>query len=144
MSRPIYETEADLNRESEVAKVMEKVLHGKLEKLPKLYSADYALVDGSKGIKAWVEVRCRGKFYPDPFMSGAKYWKARAMTSITGLPFYMVYSFADKGIFVLTINGSESTKYIIGGRPVTDRNDPADQEPMVVFDIKDMKQVAEF
>ena len=117
-----------------MAQFLEQRWNCTLRKLPIAYRVDCALFRAGK-LSAWVEIKCRGKRYAEMFLSLHKYMAGRDLAVASGVPFIIVYAFADGGI--LSVKTDDRTPLIdVGGR--TDRNDWQDIEPMVVLKINEM------
>jgi hypothetical protein len=138
MSRNYY-TQKDKEAEEAVARELEKHFGYKLVKMSDTYVLDYLMVDPSKNVKAFIEIKVRGKYYPDPFITSVKYWSLRNVRKMSNIPVLVVMSFPEMGIFYKDLDGTETTRYIVGGR--TDRNDINDWEAQTVFDIKEFTKI---
>lgn len=135
--RPMYESEADLDREW--VAVQEFCDHTKTIpiKLPIGARADYMLCRGREG-KAVVEVKCRNNrrtAYPTYMLSKGKY---DALCQWSSMGFYVA----------LLVNWEDSIGYVSipiehevseGGR--WDRSDPKDVEPVVLIDVGKFKLI---
>lgn len=134
MTRPIYENAASRNAEREVAEFLQQRWNCTLRKLPMAYRVDCALFKGGR-LAGWIEIKCRGRRYPEMFLSLHKYMSGRDLARASGVPFLIVYGFSDGGIF--SLKTTEDTPVIdIGGRQ--DRGDWQDVEPMVLLKLADM------
>lgn len=129
--RPIYETPDTLRDERAV--IQSACAHWGCEsiKLPMSYRIDFAVLMGGQ-VEAWAEVKCRGKMYPEMYLSLGKWSAGKELSRATGLPFLLLYSFKDRGVFWRRVD-EDSPSFVIGGR--TDRNDWQDIEPMAVFSL---------
>jgi hypothetical protein len=123
--------------ESKEDRTVEKILikdHISREalKLPKSYGFDFMVQHGSKVPQVW-EVKRRKKRYSTWFVSLLKLLKAQHYESL-GIKAYALVEIEGK---VYSLRFTETPYYIKwGGR--SDRNDSADQEPMVHYRLKDM------
>ena len=137
--RPTYETETSLKAEREVAQQLEKRWRCKLIKLPISYRADY-LAFRDKPV-AVIEIKCRGKRYPEMILSLHKFLEARglakALSTEREVPFILVYSFPEGIWWGNVTNYPLDIK--IGGRK--DRNDWQDTEPVQMFDLAGFKKL---
>ena len=101
-------------------------------KLPKSYGFDFMVQHGPKLPEVW-EVKRRKKKYSTWFVSLLKLLKAQHYESL-GMKAYALVEIEGK---VYTLRFTETPYYIEwGGR--SDRNDSADQEPMVHYRLSDM------
>lgn len=133
--RPTYETQEDRERQTSTIAVIERRWNCVATALKAMSPIDYALCRGRE-IRAWAEVKVRtnpaGK-YPDYMLSLHKWQDGIRQSEFTGLPFFLVVGFTDGVRFVRGYKDLQ-VKYAIGGR--TDRNDPADIEPVVLIDMR--------
>lgn len=136
---PLYITQKDKDAQSLVAKKLSAHLGLKLEEMSDTYIVDYVAVDSKNNIKAFIEIKNRYKFYPDPFISSHKYWSLRNIRKMSDLPTLIVVSFPENGIYYKDLDGTETTKYILGGR--TDRGDANDWEAQTVFDLNEFTKI---
>src|SRR5690606_34328492 len=132
MSRPRYETPADLAGERAIAELVEQEWKAQLQKLPEQYKLDYAAYrDGE--LVAWLEIKCRSHAadaYPTLILSVAKWHAGVALAVTTGHPFILVANFVDGAKFVRYSRGKVlDVRYGPGGR--TDRGDAQDREPVI-------------
>jgi hypothetical protein len=132
MNRPIYEKEADLDNEQEVLTRLEKAWKCRGQKLPIRYGADYCLTVEGK-IKAWAEIKCRDKKYPEMWVSLREWMAGKELAQVTSRPFLLVYAFNGE---IYWKNVENDTPEIVMGGGRTDRGDWQDQEPMAVFLIE--------
>ena len=135
--RPVYETEAHLQGEEEVAKKLEAWINNPLAtvvKTPPLAPYDYCIV--KKGlISGVVEIKVRSNpsdKYPTYMISLEKVSQCTSHANIIGCPFYVVVQWTDE----LGRWKFDRDQYTtgIGGR--TDRNDSMDQEAVIYIPIK--------
>jgi len=135
MSRPIYETPADLVNERRVADALLERWRCNAVKLPRRYEIDYALSRGNR-VMAWAEVKCRTnprEQYPTYMVALGKVLTGLNLSQRTNLPFMLVVQWTDSlGWVTPTFDAIH-----IGGRH--DRGDCEDQEPMVHIPIADFK-----
>jgi len=143
--RPLYETAGDLSNEL-------RLIHAHFPeyqafKLPRSYQMDFALLEngakkGKHPIQRFIEVRKRkiasDKY--DTFMcSAAKYERACNMKVRYNVPVHILVEWTDiVGLADLT-EPSMDYGFPVNGRE--DRNDPADVEPVALFNIKDKFEV---
>lgn len=136
MTRPLYETDSDLSNEEKVITfLVEKWgLQGWL-KLSLSYGLDYAMCRIPGVISSYVEIKVRpGLSYGAPggyFLSLHKVMRAREINAETGSPCHLVVSFPGDGSIYRADMFSHEPGCIVAGR--TDRGDPLDQEPHVVY-----------
>ena len=104
-------------------------------KLPKSYGFDFMVHHGTKLPEVW-EVKRRKKRYDTWFVSLLKLLKAQHYEAI-GIKAYALVEIEGR---VYTLRLTETPYYIEwGGR--SDRNDSADQEPMVHYKLNNMKEI---
>lgn len=135
--RPIYENAQTLANEKQTADLLCKVWDCEAFKLPIAYRVDYAFGRESE-IKAWVEIKCRNAKYEEMFLSLHKWISGKELSSMTGLPFVLVYNI--KGELYWKRVENDKPKIVIGGRK--DRNDWQDIETMAVFNIQDFEKIS--
>ena len=141
MNRPQYETQLDLKREQEAIRALERVSGRKSFKLPVSYRIDFAMTNNEDEITSWVEVKCRKnphKKYPTLAISVTKLMAGVSFEQKTNLPFFLVVHWPDFLGYV-RISDLFEFKIIRGGR--SDRNDNADEEPMVHIPIEKFKEL---
>lgn len=127
--RPTYETADDRSKERQIIDLVATKFGMKAVKLPQFQDIDFALM---KGEVVWgvVEVKARGRHYPQMFLSLHKVQALRQYAA-AGLQARVIFA-TPKGIFAKKIGPLEIDGWIgIGGR--TDRGDAKDQELMVHF-----------
>lgn len=97
MSKIMYETKQDLQREKRIIEKIANKWNCKYKKLPIQYRLDFALTRDSK-IKALVEIRVR-KFRSDRYktiiVSAMKRLTARSLSKELSVPSYFVVKFDD-------------------------------------------------
>jgi hypothetical protein len=141
--RPIYETTADLQREDDVLKVLEKLWNLKLIKLPIRYHLDFVAVKEDRA-KAFVEVKTRNYSMQQIdamggyLMSIGKWSSAKSLYDCSGLPFVLVAKTTD-GIYYSVFKEFKPDDILVRGR--TDRNDWQDIEPCVVIRADKFKKL---
>ena len=135
--RPVYETEAHLQGEEEVAKKLEAWINNPLAtvvKTPPLAPYDYCIV--KKGlISGVVEIKVRSNpsaKYPTYMISLEKVSQCTSHANIIGCPFYVVVQWTDS----LGRWKFDRDQYTTGMGGRTDRNDSMDQEPVIYIPIK--------
>lgn len=133
MSRPIYETAEDRDREQKIIEAVCKAFHPcSSHRLPRKYALDYFLqfgVDGSA--MAWCEVKRRynkREDYPTYMISLRKVLEGVGHSEATGHAFLIIVQW-DDGIFVANIEDIKGLRVEMGGR--ADRFDSEDIEPVV-------------
>lgn len=127
MTRPIYETEADVSEQESIARRLEPFWHVKLKKLPRLHCMDHVgFSERSGNCVMWVEIKRRFiafGCYPDIILSSRKVAEACKLNAITFLPCFFVVKFDDALAWTNMIAPWPSSK---GGRE--DRGDEFDVE----------------
>ena len=134
-----YYTQKDKDAEEVVARKLEEHFKLKLVKMSDTYVLDYLMVDDQNNVKAFIEVKVRYKYYPDPFITTMKYVDLCNIRQVTGVPTLIVMSFPEEGIFYKSLDGSQKVRQIVGGRK--DRNDVNDWEAQTVFDLKEFVHI---
>ncbi|PCH79084.1 MAG: hypothetical protein COC02_08885 [Rhodospirillaceae bacterium] len=130
--RTQYESKEDRTIEQELIK---NHVSSRPLKLPKSYGFDFMVQHGPKLPEVW-EVKRRKKKYSTWFVSLLKLLKAQDYEAL-GIKAYALVEIEGK---VYTLRFTETPYYIEwGGR--SDRNDSADQEPMVHYKLSDMKEI---
>ena len=130
--RTQYESKEDRTVEKKL--IHDYVSTGAL-KLPKSYGFDFMVQHGPKLPEVW-EVKRRKKRYSTWFVSLLKLLKAQHYEAL-GIKAYALVEIEGK---VYTLRFTETPYYIEwGGR--ADRNDSADQEPMVHYKLNNMKEI---
>lgn len=137
--RPTYETDADIAKEAEVAKVAAEKWNCEMFKLAKFGQFDFAAIRSGQ-IKAFVEIRCRSNrsdAYPTMIVSANKVIAAWQTEMATGIPAFFVVRWTDQIGF---INLAQRFAVTIGGR--VDRGDKADIEAVCHIPIDQFQMIA--
>lgn len=143
--RPMYETGADLDRETSVVNIIEKAWNCTMTKLPIRYHLDYVARRGDKAV-AFCEIKTRTYTMAqiDSFggylMSIGKWSSAESLYRASGLPFSLVVHATD-GIYYSTFKEFIPDDVLVRGR--TDRNDWQDIEPCVLLNTKRFTKLQE-
>jgi hypothetical protein len=141
MTRPIYETQHDLDHEKEIADLLSKKWSADFHKLPIKNNVDFLVTREGKGI-AFIEYKHREKLsfeaFPTYMVSLDKWMKMRDIQNNTGLPCHLVVRFKELTAWV---NCDADFHIGINGRK--DRNDPQDIEPMAYIDMKAFKFITQ-
>ena len=143
MSRPQYETDADLQRESAVIERFKSKWNVEVEKLPVRYYLDYIMHRGDKTL-AFCEIKTRNvkiqqiKDWGGFILSLSKWISAKNIVEATGLPFILIYRTFD-GDYYNKI--TEFTHDGIYYRGRNDRNDWQDMEPCVMLNADRFKEL---
>jgi hypothetical protein len=134
--RPIYETDADRNKEEVLAEKLEKAWSCHLHKLPIKYNLDY-IVFKNKEPMALVEIKIRSKSMDEYDSMGGcmmdlhKWVAAKDYSTISEFPFIFVVQTSD-GVWHTTVRDFNLHSGVIyTGR--TDRGDKQDIEPHVTM-----------
>ena len=138
MSRPLYESQADLQNELQVAEHLNKVWHCKFHKLPMSYNVDWMIMRDIP--VAFAELKCRkndSTRYPTLMLSLNKWVKGSQFANELDVPFFIICRWTD-GLFFHEV-GSNPVTYGIGGR--TDRGDSQDTEPVVYIPVESFKRI---
>lgn len=141
--RPTYETADHLQAEQQVAGLIEKAWDCQAHKLPKYYSADYALCRQSK-IYALMEVKCRPNVghadYKTYILSVHKLIALDTLGAAMDVRPLLVVRWADKmGWFDLSRLLANTSDFYMGGR--YDRQDSEDVEPVVYIPISQFQMI---
>lgn len=141
LSRPIYETAADVDREREVAEWVGALRGCLVRKNPRLYPVDYcALRDGA--VVGWIEVKCRKytraqiENWGGYLMGATKVAGMANLIAVSKLPAVLCVNLAGE-IFVMNYDPAATFRTEFRGR--VDRNDPDDMEPCVMFPMNQFK-----
>ena len=132
MTRPLYETNADLRNERSVAAWLGDLWRAYPQKLPKSYAIDFGMVR-QKEVAAWVEVKCRDNpmgQYPTLAISLKKITTGLELSEWTTKPFLLVVRWTDATAY-MHVSTRDQFTVEIGGRK--DRGDWQDMEPMAHF-----------
>jgi hypothetical protein len=138
MNRPLYETEADLQREQEVAELVGLRFNCDMHKLAKRYVVDYIATrgDNKQGV-AFCEIKGGNHTWEDYQRMGGfrialhKWAYARFYCEASNLPFLFVAAAADGAWYRPFADFSHQYTILYSGR--TDRNDPQDMDPCMVL-----------
>lgn len=135
MSRPLYETQADLRNEAAVIKILSQKWRVNFHKLPIKYHLDYAATRNGK-VVAYVEVKVR-KYRMDQIdkwggymLSVGKLQTAKQLCEISNTSFCLAVQCVD-GLYWITIKDFSQFPVVITGR--ADRGDAQDVEPCVLI-----------
>ena len=132
MSRPIYETSEDREREKKLAERVSELWGLDTKPNPKQYPIDYTFLNREDGsIEGFAEIKVRthkcGTF-PTYIISAMKVTSAKMLSEATGLDVILIVQWSCGSIgFMDMATTSDSIGW--GGR--NDRNDSQDQEPVV-------------
>jgi len=138
MSRPLYESQADLQNETQVAEHLNKAWSCKFHKLPMSYNVDWMIMRDKP--VAFAELKCRkndSTRYPTLMLSLNKWVKGSQFANELDVPFFIICRWTD-GLFFHEV-GSTPVTYGIGGR--TDRGDSQDTEPVVYIPVESFKRI---
>jgi hypothetical protein len=148
--RPTYETEDDLQRESEVIKKIESAWKCQAVKLSIKYSLDYGLKRADK-VVAFCEIKTRnytmesiGKM-GGYLLSLGKWTAAKQLSDATKLPFFLIAKTLD-GVYYAQFNSQINDSFSIDDvlfRGRTDRNDWQDIEPCVLLNVSRFNKLQE-
>lgn len=142
MTRPQYETPADIQREKWVVAAIERAWSCGFVKFPPCAQIEGALHRWPDPISALVEIKCRTNTADkyETYMISAEKIRAGKQWSdrFGGVPFFLVVSWVDRvGWWKLPFDFSAKTSQ--GGR--RDRNDPADIEAVLHIPVSDFRQL---
>ncbi len=135
MSRPMYETQADLRNEAAVIEILSQKWRVNFHKLPIKYHLDYAATRNGK-VVAYVEVKVR-KYTMERIgqmggymLSVGKLQTAKQLCEISSAAFCLAVQCTD-GLHWIAIKDFTEFPVAITGR--TDRGDSQDVEPCVLI-----------
>lgn len=134
--RPVYETQADLDRETLVIQKVADLYDCEFHKLPMRDRLDFAMLRNGE-IVAFVEIKCRNCMshtYDTIMMTMDKVLAARRLQAETGLPAYFVVDYMDR---TMIMSFDCQFKTVIGGR--RDRNDTQDMGIVALFSKDDFR-----
>ncbi len=152
-SRPYYCTKADNEREQQVLNVLVARLNADSVKFNQGRKVTARLAGDARNnpydgeifvngkLFALVEIKCRGgnsDRYADWHMAQHKINRNREAAALKNVPLWLVYKW-DDGHFMADAAKLDLSRTHIGGR--TDRNDPYDQEVMVLMSAKSFKKI---
>lgn len=145
MSRPLYEKQADLDKERSLADKLSEKWNCQLVKMPIKYHLDYAMLRDEK-IVGFCEMKSPNyslsdfKRFGGFFISLDKFMSANKLNSSTMLPCFIVLNASD-GIWYASFHDAKLTAIKMKGRK--DRKDWQDMEPCVVLDTDQFKLLEE-
>ena len=145
MSRPLYETAANLEKEEMVMRIVAENLNCTYEKIDNIsYGVDY-YCEAPNGPRV-IEIKCRKKKYPFWLIAMHKILTASLWESV-GVPCWLcVYWEEDGSIYMARPCAEEgATPYTVewNGRTKMKRGDKADMEPHARFLLKDLHFVGQ-
>lgn len=135
--RKIYENNDTLSAEHTFAEQIQKLLGGKLIKLPRQYHLDFTWVIDGK-VSGFVEIKNRSNAknaYETYMISLSKVLKAKEYYTSLGLPTILAVRWNDSEGYINLHNVNFDIGF--GGR--YDRNDWQDVEPVALIDIAAFK-----
>ena len=135
--RPIYENEWTMAGESVFSEFAKQKLNCELSKCPRSYMLDFAAVRGQK-VVAFIEFKRRTNnhdLYPTYMIAARKRMQAKAIRDSSKLPVYLYVQWND--VLGYTNLATCEANWQMGGRK--DRNDPADQEPVIHIQLSEFK-----
>lgn len=132
MTRPLYETREDVERENEIARAIGAYFKCELVKLPIAYRLDWIALRDDAPV-AWIEAKRRFKTleqYGDTFLSLQKVLAARELNLVSNVRCLFVVQF-DDCLAYADILKPPTRRIAVRGR--TDRGDWQDVEPVVLI-----------
>lgn len=139
MSRQMFETKEDLQRENSIIEKVADRWHCKYIKLPIQYRLDFALIRDNK-LKAMSEIRVRNfrsDTYKTIIVSAMKRLTARSLSRELLVPSFFVVKF-DDCIKYIDFNESPDS-FEVGGRTGKTRRDSDDVEIVCHYKIDRLK-----
>ena len=138
MSRPLYETSGDRDRERQVVEAVFEPYGLRAVKLPRAYELDFAVLRGERML-GMCEVKVRGRAYDTLMLSWHKAQALRAAAR-EGLIAWLVVALPE-GIYTQRVGADAAFDLRMGGRQ--DRGDWQDMEPVAHFPMAGMQRVVE-
>ena len=139
MTRKMYESKDNLEKEKNVLRHMSVKWDVSYSKLPISYKLDYSMYRNDK-LCGFAEVKCRKNSMNDfstYIISLSKVMKARRLASVTGTKSVLIVSWSDATGWINLFSDFEVKQ---GGR--SDRDDWQDQEPVCHFQISEFKIIS--
>ena len=139
MSRPLYETPADLSNEAAVLDLISKKWGAVYHKLPIRYHLDYVATNSKGHVVGYVEIKVRKHSmqqidqWGGYMLSLAKLQTAESLCRISKSAFVLVVK-CPEGVYWVKITNFTGYPVRIAGR--TDRGDSQDVEPCVMIPAK--------
>ena len=136
MSRPIYESQSDINNERHVAEIMARVWNCEVLKLPRLWPADYCCVRG-RSVEAFLEIKVRAYTFETLRAMGGymvdvrKIAALQSLVAVSGKKAFLCVSLAGSVYYMPVGPATLPTQVVMGGR--RDRSDAADIEPCAIY-----------
>jgi hypothetical protein len=144
VTRRLYESEQDRDRELKAAMRMAHQLQCQTARLPRAYPADWAIVRPDGTLRAIVEIKVRNVTmdrYPTLILSVRKVNECMGMAMRFGFGFMILASYSDVlAYIILTPEKLKDMRVTMLGR--TDRDDKGDIEPVVHIPHGMMKVMA--
>ena len=141
--RPLYETSADLNKEADVAKMLEDKWNCKFVKIPIKYHLDFVISRNDVAL-AYAELKIR-KYSMERIgsmggymMSVGKWVAAKQLCEASLIPFILIVK-APEGLYQMKETKFSPDSVSVRGR--TDRNDWQDIEPCVMLNVDKFKKI---
>jgi hypothetical protein len=141
MARAYYETSKDLDKEKQIAQILNDSWNCTLSKIPVKYHLDY-VIERDEKIVGFCELKSPNysladfKRFGGFFISLDKFMSAKKLNETTGLPCIIVINALD-GIWYATFHDAEITSFKVKGRK--DRGDWQDIEPCAVLNTEQFK-----
>ena len=137
MNRPVYETDADRQREKELADLMAKHWGVTAKPNPKMYPIDYTFVGDYGEVEGFGEIKIRRNTkekYPTYMISAHKVADAKKLAEATGRDVILIVKWSCGSIGYLDLANTPADSVHWGGR--SDRGDGQDMEPVCHFNIE--------
>lgn len=129
--RPMYETQADIDRQNAVLTAFADRFNARFMPTPKAYPFDACMLRGDR-VVAFCEVksrRCAADSYPSLLLSAHKWRDMVLFSDTTGMPTILIAAFDDGIVRWLKVNRDLLPTITFAGR--ADMGDVQDMEPMV-------------
>ena len=129
--RPVYQTQADSDKENAIADRFASAWGCEFAPMPKFYPVDKLIIRDKP--RAWAEIkRCHRNLrqYPDVWLSLHKTVYGQQMSQVTGLPFLFLVQFDDCYAYTEIVG-----KYEVGYAGRKDRGDWQDMEACIEIPV---------
>lgn len=143
LRRPIYETTADIDRERAVAEWVCALWGCEARKNPRLYAVDYCAMKAGK-LAGWLEVKCRNytrdklESWGGYMMGASKVVGMANLMAVSQRPAFLCVNLAGE-VYAMKYDPTAGYRTEFRGR--TDRGDPDDMEPCVMFPMSQFKHL---
>lgn len=143
LHRPVHETNADKNREINCLRYVSEVKGIPHTRFPKLYPIDAAFYHQNGDVRFFAEHRHRNiahNKYGNIPMTVGKYAHGCLLSNTYSVPFVIIWEF-DDGVYWKAVDKYLTATHFHGNKYEKDRDDPYDQEPVVLIPTQGMVRV---